>query len=63
MPWIKLTDLSGNPVQLSVDQIVRVRVPADGEVDPKGKAAVDLSNGQIQVVAEAVDQVMRAISK
>jgi hypothetical protein len=58
MSWIKLSDLAGNTVQLSVEQMVRVRVPAVGEADPKAKAVVDLSNGQVQAVTETVDEVM-----
>jgi hypothetical protein len=63
MPWIKLSDLSGNVVQLSVDQMVRVRIPAAGEADPKAKAVVDLSNGQIQAVTQTIDEVMKILPK
>jgi uncharacterized protein YlzI (FlbEa/FlbD family) len=63
MSWIKLSDLSGNAVQLNVDQMVRVRVPPDGEMDSKAKAVVDLANGQLQAVAETIDEVMRAVQK
>jgi uncharacterized protein YlzI (FlbEa/FlbD family) len=63
MAWIKLTDLAGNLVRLSVDQMVRVRTPAAEEVDPAAKAVVDLSNGQIQAVKESPDEVMAMLPK
>lgn len=61
MSWIRLTDLAGCAVYLSADQMVRVRVPADGEADVKAKAFVDLSNGQLQAVTQSVDEVMKAL--
>ena len=61
--WIKLTDPSGNPVQLSSDQMVRVRVPPNGDTDPKAKAVIDLSNAGMQAVTETVDQVMKALQR
>lgn len=63
MAWIKLTDTAGNPVGLSVDQMVRVRIPTQGEVDPSAKAVIDLSNGQVQGVRETPDQVVQMLPK
>lgn len=63
MAWIKLTDTAGNLVGLSVDQMVRVRIPTPGEVDAAAKAVVDLSNGQVQAVRETPDQVVQMLPK
>jgi hypothetical protein len=63
MAWITLTDTGGNPVHLSVDQIVRVRSPTPDDVAPSAKALVDLSNAQVQAVREPPDQVMEMLSK
>lgn len=62
MTWIKLTDPEGNTVQLSTEQLVLVRTPAIGEVDPRARAVVDLSNGHLQAVRETLDQVMAQLS-
>ena len=61
MAWIKVTDTGGNTVGLSVDQMVRVRIPIPGEVDPAAKAVIDLSNGQVQAVRETPDQVVQML--
>ena len=63
MTWIKLTDPDGNPVELSVEQMVSVRAPAGGEVDPRAKAVIDLSNGHLQAVRESLDAVVALLSK
>lgn len=60
MSWVKLTDPAGNAVQLCVEQMVRVRA-SNGEVDPKAKAIVDLTNSQMQAVLETVEQVIKAL--
>jgi uncharacterized protein YlzI (FlbEa/FlbD family) len=61
MSWIKLTDTAGNPVRLSVEQIVRIRIPGPGEVDAAARTVVDLSNGQMQAVKEPPDQVIEML--
>jgi hypothetical protein len=63
MAWIKLTDPDGNPVELSVEQMVLVRTAGSGEVDPRAKAVVDLSNGHLQAVRESLDAVIALLSK
>jgi hypothetical protein len=55
MGWIRLTDPEGNPIELSVEQVVLIRTPATGEVDPRAKAVVDLANGHLQAVRESFD--------
>lgn len=62
MAWIKLTDLLNHPVQLSVEQMVRVRLPT-ADFDTAAKCVVDLSNGQAQAVKETPDQVMQLLQK
>jgi hypothetical protein len=59
--WIKVTDPAGNPVQLSADQLVRVRTAQPGEVDPKAKAIIDLANSQLQATIETADEIMSLI--
>lgn len=63
MAWIKLTDTAGNPVGLSVEQMVRVRIPNPGEVEAAAKAVIDLSNGQVQAAKETPDQVVQMLPK
>ena len=58
MAWLKLTGPGGNPVYVSADQMVRVRIPADGEAAPAAKAIVDFANGQSQATLETADQIM-----
>jgi uncharacterized protein YlzI (FlbEa/FlbD family) len=60
MAWIKLTQLDGNAVYVSADQIVRVRLPV-GEA-PSAKAVLDFTSGQLQAVHESIDQVMSLLS-
>jgi hypothetical protein len=60
MAWIKLTQLDGNAVYVSTDQIVRVRLPV-GEA-PSAKAVLDFASGQLQAVHENIDQVMSLLS-
>ena len=60
MAWIKLTQLDGNAVYVSSDQIVRVRVPV-GEA-PSAKAVLDFTSGQLQAVHETIDQVISLLS-
>ena len=62
MAWLKLTAPNGNPVHVSGDQLVRVRIPADGETAPAAKGMVDLVNGQSQATVETPDQVMALIA-
>ena len=62
MAWLKLTAPNGNPVHVSSDQLVRVRIPADGEAVPAAKGIVDLANGQSQSTVETPDQVMALIA-
>jgi hypothetical protein len=63
MAWIKLTDPEGNPVELSVEQMVLIRTPVSGEVDPRAKAVIDLANGHLQAVRESLDSVVVLLSK
>jgi hypothetical protein len=62
MAWLKLTAPNGNAVHVSGDQLVRVRIPADGETVPAAKGMVDLVNGQSQATVETPDQVMALIA-
>ncbi|HLG85411.1 MAG TPA: hypothetical protein VKY22_30800 [Bradyrhizobium sp.] len=57
MGWITLTEPNGGSVQLSVDQMVRIRTPVQGEVAPGANAIVDLANGQSQAVKDSPDQI------
>jgi hypothetical protein len=60
MAWIKLTQLDGNAVYVSTDQIVRVRLPV-GEA-PGAKDVLDFTSVQLQAVHENIDQVMSFLS-
>jgi hypothetical protein len=62
MAWVKLTAPNGNIVQISADQVVRVRPPVLGETDDQGHALVDLSNGQSQATRETVDEIMSQLA-
>jgi hypothetical protein len=57
MAWITLTEPNGNPVRLSSDQFVRIRLPEGGGAAPTAKAIVDLTNGQ-QAVQESPDEIV-----
>lgn len=58
MAWIKLTNPAGIHVLVSTEQMVRVRIPHAGEVDPAANSIVDFANGQFQAVRETSDQVL-----
>jgi len=58
MAWIKLTNPAGFQVLVSTDQMVRVRIPHAGEVDPAANCVVDFTNGQFQAVQETSEQVL-----
>ncbi len=58
MTWIKLTNPAGIQVLVSGDQMVRVRIPHAGEVDPAANCVVDVTSGQSQAVRETSDQVL-----
>jgi len=58
MAWIKLTNPAGFQVLVSTDQMVRVRIPHAGEVDPVANCVVDFTNGQFQAVQETSEQVL-----
>ena len=58
MAWLTLTAPNGDPVQLSGDQLVRIRIPLGGDTAPDAKAIVDLTNGQSQATKETPDQIM-----
>jgi hypothetical protein len=62
MAWLQLTAPNGASVQVNGDQLVRVRIPADGEVAPAAKGIVDLANGQLQATLETPDEVMALIA-
>jgi hypothetical protein len=57
MGWITLKEPNGGSVQLSVDQMVRIRIPVAGEAAPAANAIVDLANGQSQAVTDSPDQI------
>jgi hypothetical protein len=56
MAWITLTEPNGNPVLLSGEQCVRIRL-AEGGGAPTAKAIVDLTNGS-QAVKETPDEIL-----
>ncbi|MDR3467086.1 MAG: hypothetical protein P4M07_14215 [Xanthobacteraceae bacterium] len=58
MAWIKLTNPAGIQVLVSTEQMVRVRIPHAGEVDPAANSIVDFANGQFQAVRETSEQVL-----
>jgi hypothetical protein len=62
MAWLELTAPNGDPVQVNGDQVVRVRIPLDGEVVPAAKGLVDLANGQSQATRETPDEIMALIA-
>ena len=61
MGWITLTEPNGGSVQLSVDQMVRIRTPVQGEA-PGANAIVDLANGQSQAVKDSPDQIIAQLA-
>ena len=62
MGWITLTEPNGGSVQLSVDQMVRIRTPVQGEAAPGANAIVDLANGQSQAVKDSPDQIIAQLA-
>ena len=58
-PWIGLTDPSGEPVYINVEQIASIR--SDTEI-PGARTQLDLASGKFQRVQESVEQVMQLIS-
>jgi hypothetical protein len=58
MPWIKVTGPNGDPVHLSVEQMVLVRAAGTGEAAPGAKAVIDLSNGHEQAVRETAEEIV-----
>lgn len=62
MAWITLTEPNDNPVQLSGDQLVRIRTPVPGEAAPAANAIIDLANRQNQAVKESPDQIAELLS-
>jgi hypothetical protein len=63
MAWITLTEPNGNPVRLSGDQLVRIRVPlGGGDAPAAAKAIVDLTNGQNQAVKENPDSIIAQLN-
>ena len=59
MAWIKLTEPSGKPIHISVEQVTTVR--SDTQI-PGARAQLDLASGKIQGVQENVEQVMQLIA-
>lgn len=62
MAWIKLTTPNGSEVQISVEQLVRVRIPVAGEAPAQTNALVDLTNGQSQATRESLEEIMQLLS-
>jgi len=62
MAWFTVTAPNGVPVQVSGDQLARVRIPAQGETAPAAKAILDFGGGQQQATLEDPDQIMALIS-
>lgn len=61
MVWIKLTDPQGDPVYLSLDQLVRIRRGIAGAGDPaSAKSIVDLVSGS-QATRETQDEIIARI--
>ena len=58
MPWIKLTEPSGQPIHINVEQVCCVR--PDTQV-PGANAQLDLVSGKIQGVKEDVGNIVEAI--
>jgi len=59
MRWIELTEPSGEPVHINVEQIASIR--SDTEI-PGARTKLDLASGKSQRVRENVEQVMQLIS-
>jgi hypothetical protein len=57
--WIKLTEPSGKPIHINVEQVTSVR--SDTQI-PGAKAQLDLASGKLQGVQENVDEVMQLIT-
>lgn len=60
--WIKLTNPACMPVLISGDQMVRVRIPHAGEVDPAANCVVDFTSGQFQAVRETSAEVLALLN-
>ena len=61
MAWFKVTAPNGVPVQVSGDQLTRVRIPNEGETAPAAKSILDFTNGQQQAALESSDEIMGLI--
>jgi hypothetical protein len=61
MAWFKVTAPNGVPVQVSGDQLTRVRIPNEGETAPAAKSILDFTNGQQQATLESPDEIMGLI--
>jgi len=60
--WIELTQLSGNALTISIQQIVCVRVPIKDEVPHAAQSVVEFVNGKFQAVTETRDTVIQRIA-
>ena len=56
MAWITLTEPNNSKVRPNVDQMVRIKIPLQGEA-PAANAIIDLANNQSQAVTESPDQI------
>jgi hypothetical protein len=63
MAWFKLTAPNGDPVQVSGDQLVCIRIPLAGvPPGPPAMAIIEFTTGHSQATLETPDQILDLIA-